>query len=170
MGLEKPVFVGFVRRVFFAVADLLNLEVDLFDTTSTHFEIEDEDSSDEVGGEAAPLRPLRTAARTNPGRDRAGGDPHRDSGQGVVVAGQHRRPTRVLPCRSRERLSSPATRRGKPVARHQFAAVRCRSNARWAWALEPHPMTVIRRARRARPQVASGREWTVVPVRDARRR
>ena len=37
--------------VFFAVADLLNLEVDLlfFDTTSTYFEIEDEDD-DEDGG------------------------------------------------------------------------------------------------------------------------
>ena len=38
------------EAVFFAVADLLNLEVDLlfFDTTSTYFEIEDED---EDGGE-----------------------------------------------------------------------------------------------------------------------
>jgi transposase len=37
------------EAVFFSVADLLNLEVDLlfFDTTSTYFEIEDEDEDDE---------------------------------------------------------------------------------------------------------------------------
>ena len=44
------------EAVFFAVADLLNLEVDLlfFDTTSTYFEIEDEDEDGEGedGGEA----------------------------------------------------------------------------------------------------------------------
>lgn len=42
------------EAVFFSVADLLNLEVDLlfFDTTSSYFEIEDEDEEDEHGGEA----------------------------------------------------------------------------------------------------------------------
>jgi hypothetical protein len=47
------------EAVFFAVADLLNLEVDLlfFDTTSTYFEIEDEDDHDEQPEEmAASLR------------------------------------------------------------------------------------------------------------------
>jgi len=46
------------EAVFFGVADLLNLEVDLlfFDTTSTYFEIEDEDE-DEDGDEGEP--PLR---------------------------------------------------------------------------------------------------------------
>lgn len=44
------------EAVFFAVADLLNLEVDMlfFDTTSTYFEIEDEDEGSEEGDE--PLR------------------------------------------------------------------------------------------------------------------
>jgi hypothetical protein len=42
------------EAVFFSVADLLNLEVDLlfFDTTSSYFEIEDEDEEGEEGGEA----------------------------------------------------------------------------------------------------------------------
>ena len=42
------------EAVFFAVADLLNLEVDLlfFDTTSTYFEIEDEDEQDDSDTEA----------------------------------------------------------------------------------------------------------------------
>jgi Transposase DDE domain len=42
------------EAVFFSVADLLNLEVDLlfFDTTSSYFEIEDEDEEGEQGGEA----------------------------------------------------------------------------------------------------------------------
>jgi Transposase DDE domain len=41
------------QAVFFAVADLLNLEVDLllFDTTSTYFEVEDPDDPDEDGQE-----------------------------------------------------------------------------------------------------------------------
>jgi transposase len=45
------------EAVFFGVADLLNLEVDLlfFDTTSTYFEIEDEDEADE-DGESEALR------------------------------------------------------------------------------------------------------------------
>ena len=44
------------EAVFFSVADLLNLEVDLlfFDTTSTYFEIEDEDEEGEE--ESEPLR------------------------------------------------------------------------------------------------------------------
>jgi len=42
------------EAVFFAVADLLNLEVDLlfFDTTSTYFEIEDEDGEGEEASQA----------------------------------------------------------------------------------------------------------------------
>ncbi|MGH6942679.1 MAG: IS1634 family transposase, partial [Geminicoccaceae bacterium] len=45
------------EAVFFSVADLLNLEVDLlfFDTTSTYFEIEEEDE-DEGGEGSEPLR------------------------------------------------------------------------------------------------------------------
>jgi hypothetical protein len=46
------------EAVFFAVADLLNLEVDLlfFDTTSTYFEIEDEDQGDNDDDHSGPLR------------------------------------------------------------------------------------------------------------------
>lgn len=46
------------EAVFFGVADLLNLEVDLlfFDTTSTYFEIEDEDEPDPLDPEAEALR------------------------------------------------------------------------------------------------------------------
>lgn len=46
------------EAVFFACADLLNLEVDLlfFDTTSTYFEIEDEDPEDRDGDEGALRR------------------------------------------------------------------------------------------------------------------
>lgn len=47
------------REVFYSVVDLLNLEVDLlyFDTTSTYFEIEEEDeASDEAGERRSTLR------------------------------------------------------------------------------------------------------------------
>jgi hypothetical protein len=46
------------EAVFFSVADLLNLEVDLlfFDTTSTYFEIEEEDQTEEGNEGEDPLR------------------------------------------------------------------------------------------------------------------
>ena len=50
------------EAVFFACADLLNLEVDLlfFDTTSTYFETEEEDEKEGSGGRApAPFRPFK---------------------------------------------------------------------------------------------------------------
>ena len=58
------------EAVFFGVADLFNLEVDLlfFDITSTYFEIEDEDEE----GDSIRRRPCaasatpRTAAQTAP--------------------------------------------------------------------------------------------------------
>jgi hypothetical protein len=58
------------EAVFFSVADLLNLEVDLlfFDTTSSYFEIEDEDEEDEQGGEA--LRRLGHSKDHRPDRPR----------------------------------------------------------------------------------------------------
>ena len=75
------------EAVFFAVADLLNLEVDLlfFDTTSTYFETEDVDE----------FRRLRQVERLPPGpapdRDRLGGHPRGDPGSVLVLAGQHQR-------------------------------------------------------------------------------
>lgn len=55
------------EAVFFAVADLLNLEVDLlfFDTTSTYFEIEEEDEGDEEG---EPLRRFGHSKDSRPDR------------------------------------------------------------------------------------------------------
>ena len=52
------------EAVFFAVADLLNLEVDLlfFDTTSTYFETEDSPTSS--AGTASPRTPARTSPRS----------------------------------------------------------------------------------------------------------
>jgi transposase len=57
--------------VFFAVADLLNLEVDLlfFDTTSTYFEIEDEDEQGDEAGE--PLRRFGHSKDHRPDRPQA---------------------------------------------------------------------------------------------------
>jgi hypothetical protein len=48
------------EAVFFACADLLNLEVDLlfFDTTSTYFEADPDRAAGEEGGEGAPFRAL----------------------------------------------------------------------------------------------------------------
>ena len=48
------------RRIYFQVADLLNMDVDLifYETTSVHFEVEDEDSEERTfrGRVQAPLR------------------------------------------------------------------------------------------------------------------
>ena len=83
------------EAVYFAVADLLNLEVDLlfFDTTSTYFEIEAAD--DPAEGEMVGFRTLRPLQgpppRSAPGGDRHGRDPHWDPHPGVVLARQHQR-------------------------------------------------------------------------------
>src|SRR4051812_43477688 len=79
------------EAVFFATADLLNLEVDLlfFDTTSTYFE------RDEPGrfgrGRGAGISGLRAQQgpppRSAPGRDRARGHPRGDPGPRVGLAG-----------------------------------------------------------------------------------
>jgi len=97
------------EAVFFSVATLLNLEVDVifFDTTSTYFEVEvdlDEAGVDEDDSEPPTDRPpLAEAGQRRlghskdrrpgsaPGRDRHGCNPGGDPGQGVGVAGQHLR-------------------------------------------------------------------------------
>ena len=78
------------EAVFFSVANLLNLEVDvlLFDTTSTYFERDTPDTGDDGRVRVPPLRafqgspPGPAAGDHRPGRD-PGGDP----GAGVVLAG-----------------------------------------------------------------------------------
>ena len=68
------------EAVFFAVADLLNLEVDLlfFDTTSTYFERDTEEAGEDAFRRVRALQgpPRRPAAD----RDRAGGHPGGDPG------------------------------------------------------------------------------------------
>ena len=86
------------EAVFFATADLLNLEVDLlfFDTTRTYFE-RDEPEQDVVDQDgnviAARVSGLGSLQGSSPrsaaDRDRAGGHPEGDPGPGVVLAGQH---------------------------------------------------------------------------------
>ena len=72
------------EAVFFAVADLLNLEVDLlfFDTTSTYFERDTEDPDPPRASTARRFPPLRALQgpppRSAPDRHRAG----RDEGKG----------------------------------------------------------------------------------------
>jgi hypothetical protein len=77
------------EAVFFAVANLLNLEVDLlfFDTTSTYFERDTEDSGDEAFrryGHSKDHRDDLPQIVIGPGRHQ-GGHP----GAGVVLARQH---------------------------------------------------------------------------------
>jgi hypothetical protein len=79
------------EAVFFAVADLLNLEVDLlfFDTTSTYFERDTEGRRRRV----PPLRALEgPPIGSAPDRHRPSCDPRGHPGAGVVLARQHQRP------------------------------------------------------------------------------
>jgi len=72
------------EAVFFAVADLLNLEVDLlfFDTTSTYFELEGSDPDERIDAGDSEDGPFRAHGHSKdhrpdlpPGRDRARGHP-----------------------------------------------------------------------------------------------
>ena len=88
------------EAVYFATADLLNLEVDLlfFDTTSTYFE-RDEAEQDLIDQQGNVIRPaFRTHGNSKDSWrrpaadcDRDGGHPHRDPDPGVVLAGEHQR-------------------------------------------------------------------------------
>jgi hypothetical protein len=88
------------EAVFFSVANLLNLEVDLvfFDTTSTYFEVEaEQDDEVEPGGEVdAGLRRLGHSKDHRPdsaaGRDRPCRHEDRHPRALLGVAGQHERP------------------------------------------------------------------------------
>src|SRR6266704_1146104 len=76
------------RQVFSQVAAALDLEVDLlfFDTTSTYFEVDEED------GRVPRARQLQgPPRRPAPDRDRDGRHPQRDPGPGLVLAREHRR-------------------------------------------------------------------------------
>ena len=84
------------EAVFFSVANLLNLKVDvlLFDTTSTYFERDTPDPGPlgEPGGRVPPLRPLQgPSPGPAAGGHRAGGDQGGHPGAGVVLAGEHLR-------------------------------------------------------------------------------
>lgn len=98
------------KQVYFQVADLLNLEVDLlfFDTTSTYFELKEADEKvlrdwrrektaarDDADEDRTPGS-ARTASQGQSrwpaaDRDRDGGHPRRDPGSGMVLAREHRR-------------------------------------------------------------------------------
>jgi hypothetical protein len=86
------------QTVFFAVADLLQLDVDLifFDTTSTYFETAFEDGeldgTDAGLAQAGPFEGLE--ARPAPGHDRDGGHHRRAPRQAVGVARRHPGPDR----------------------------------------------------------------------------
>jgi hypothetical protein len=79
------------EAVFFACADLLNLEVELlfFDTTTTYFERDEPEAGDGpfwvFGHSKGP------SARSTADRDRAGRNSRGDPGQGLALAGQHQR-------------------------------------------------------------------------------
>ena len=85
------------EQVYWATADLLNLEVDLlfFDTTSTYFEREKPDAETGRGGrcDAAAVSDLRSfkgsARGPAAGRDRDGSDQDRDPDPRVVLAREH---------------------------------------------------------------------------------
>ena len=85
------------EAVFFAVANLLNLEVDvlLFDTTSTYFEAEPDVGADGEPGLAALRAFQGPPARPPPGRHRAGRDQGGHPGAGLVVAREHQRHQRA---------------------------------------------------------------------------
>jgi len=93
------------EAVFFAVADLLNLEVDLlfFDTTSTYFErdTEDPDPPDPDGGEGG-----RGSAATGTPRTTARTCPRSSSGS--------RSPGRASRCGCGAGRATPTTRRSSP--------------------------------------------------------
>ena len=75
------------KEVFFAVADLLNLEVDLifFDTTSTYFEMDEEDEDGlRQYGHSKDHRPDLPPGCYRPGSDEGG-----HSGQVLDHAGEH---------------------------------------------------------------------------------
>jgi hypothetical protein len=64
------------ERLYYRLADLLNLDVDLvfYDTTSLHFEIDDNDEADRVGNQAAGAKrygALRRRGKSKNGRDDA---------------------------------------------------------------------------------------------------
>ena len=81
------------ESVFFAVATLLSLEVDLvlFDTTSTYWECdtEDPDTDDGTTGLRRYGHSKDHRERPAPDRDRPGGDQGRHPGAVLVLAGQH---------------------------------------------------------------------------------
>ena len=83
--------------VFFAVADLLNLEVDLlfFDTTSHLLRTRRAEEPRRRAPRVPPLRALQgPPPRPAADRDRPGGHPRGDPGAVLVLAGQHQRPDR----------------------------------------------------------------------------
>ena len=95
------------EAVFFAVADLLNLEVDLlfFDTTSTYFETEDV-------GRVPPVRALQgPPPGPAPDRHRPRRHPRGDPGAVLGVARQHQR--QLDPARGQGRAARLAARPGR---------------------------------------------------------
>ena len=97
------------EAVFFACADLLNLEVDLlfFDTTTTYFERDEPEQ-----GESAfrVFGQQGSAARPAADRDRPRGHPRGDPRQGLVLAGEHQRHDR--PARGQGRPARLAAGQG----------------------------------------------------------
>ena len=110
--------------VFFACADLLNLEVDLlfFDTTSTYFETDEADA------------PVARDQRGNPGPD--GTDA--DGAAPVARSGPRARPRTTAPDLPQVVIGLAVTREGIPVRV-------------WVWPGNTNDQTVIARSRTTWP-------------------